>query len=274
MVYAFSVLKISMKSLLPIKTKLREIGFKLQVGLTLIELLVVIAILLILFLLAFIAYPNQIAKAHDAKRKEQLFRYRFALEDYFDDNGCYPIELPDCGEALVGPDGSPTYLASAPCDPQTHGVYVYERDEMDCPKWFRLFANLENTSDPDIATVGCTIGCGPGGDTSYNFGVSSTNVTVGSLSADEGSPTSGILTSPSPSPSVSPSPSPSPSVSPSPSSSPLPSGSPFICSYYYGCRSGECVLFGEERPDCAPNFCESDCQEFCGTPQEPKNECL
>lgn len=53
-------------------------------------------------------------------------------------------------------------------------------------------------------------------------------------------------------------------------SSPTPS--PAFCSEYYGCFGGVCKLIGP-TPDCAPNYCESNCQGLCGDPENPQNEC-
>lgn len=66
------------------------------------------------------------------------------------------------------------------CDPQTNQPYRFVRD--DC-KTFKVFTDLEDTSDPDIEKIGCLSGCGPDDDNDgakdYNYGVSSGKSKIG-----------------------------------------------------------------------------------------------
>lgn len=138
---------------------------KLQKGLTLTEILIVIAIISFLVILALIAFRNQIFKGNDAKRKGDIHKIQVAVEEYEKDHNCYPLpQLLTCSPGT----GLQPYLDKIPCDPTTKASYYYDYDVSSCPQWYRLFANLENTSDPDAYGT-----CGPGG--TYNYYASSPN---------------------------------------------------------------------------------------------------
>ena len=61
-------------------------------GTTLLEVMVVmmLLVLLIIGVLAFFKPQEQIAKAKDAKRKNDLNELRKVFEDWYSDKGCYP----------------------------------------------------------------------------------------------------------------------------------------------------------------------------------------
>jgi len=80
-----------------------------QKGFTLIELLVVVAIVGILAGVVVGQYRRSIVKAKEAVLKENLFRTRNAINQYFADKGRYPIDL----EELV----ADRYLRTVPWDP-------------------------------------------------------------------------------------------------------------------------------------------------------------
>ena len=134
----------------------------LQSGLTMTELLIVVAILAILFIMALLSWQTQTAKARDGKRKADLKRYSVVLEDYYNDNECYPTStlLDNCGSTDLNP-----YLQSVLCDPRTDDPYDYTVDPS-CG-WYAICTNLENDNDPDIEEVGCSGGCGTGGIYDY-----------------------------------------------------------------------------------------------------------
>lgn len=148
-------------------------------GLTLIEMLVVIGLLAVLMtIITAVLGPSQLAKARDARRKSDLDKLKIALYDYYFDFDCFPEELPECGERF-GVEGEP-YLSSVPCnfDGQPY-VYVTRQGGGKCKQWFRIFTNLENTSDPVIDRIHCRAGCGPSKTTCiYNYGVASTNTQI------------------------------------------------------------------------------------------------
>ncbi len=80
-------------------------------GFTLIELLVVVAIIGILSGVVVGQYRRAIVKAKEAVLKENLFRTRNAINQYFADKGKYPFDL----ASLV----DDKYLRDLPRDPIT-----------------------------------------------------------------------------------------------------------------------------------------------------------
>lgn len=149
--------------------------------------MVVMAILAILITMGWMAWHNQIDKARDAQRKDHLNRLKISFEDFYNDKKCYPkpsevcyndtggTTCNICGKESISPSFSP-YLSHLPCDPsQPAKIYLYQVDSISCPKWYRVYAVLANTSDPVIAEIGCQNGCGPTDDKNYNYGVTSPN---------------------------------------------------------------------------------------------------
>jgi len=82
-----------------------------EAGWTLIELLTVISIILILAAMALVGYRNSIRSAREAVLKEDLFRMRDAIDQYYADKSEYPASL----DELV----SAQYLREIPLDPFT-----------------------------------------------------------------------------------------------------------------------------------------------------------
>jgi general secretion pathway protein G len=80
-------------------------------GFTLIELLVVLSIMVILASIGLAQYRNSIVRANEAVLKEDLFRMRDAIDQYYADKGQYPGSI----DALAS-DG---YLRKVPEDPFT-----------------------------------------------------------------------------------------------------------------------------------------------------------
>ena len=143
-------------------------------GFTLMELLIVIGIIAVLgtAAIALINPWQQIHKAWDAKRKKDLDTLKKVLEDYYNDHKCYPADnLMECDPGT----GLQPYWSKIPCDPDPNTKISYEYISPDC-NTYRIYTVLEDSSDPDIAEVGCGSGCGPG--YGYNYGVSSTNVSL------------------------------------------------------------------------------------------------
>ncbi|MEO8682142.1 MAG: prepilin-type N-terminal cleavage/methylation domain-containing protein [Vicinamibacterales bacterium] len=81
-------------------------------GFTMIEVLVVITLIVILSSMGMVQYKNSVTKAQEAVLKENLFRMRDAIDQYYADKTKYPSGLAD----LVS-DG---YLREIPEDPMTH----------------------------------------------------------------------------------------------------------------------------------------------------------
>jgi general secretion pathway protein G len=84
---------------------------KFERGFTLIELMVVAAILIVLAGLGLVQYRNSVVRARESVLKEDLFRMRDAIDQYYADKMAYPSTL----DALVT-DG---YMRKVPDDPFT-----------------------------------------------------------------------------------------------------------------------------------------------------------
>ena len=93
-------------------------GSSLERGFTLIELLVVAAILIVLAGIGLVQYRNSVIRAREAVLKEDLFRMRDAIDQYFADKGQYPSTL----DALVS-DG---YVRKIPDDPFTRSSTTWQ----------------------------------------------------------------------------------------------------------------------------------------------------
>jgi general secretion pathway protein G len=80
-------------------------------GFTLIELLVVASIIIVLATMGVVQYRNSVIRSREAVLKEDLFRMRDAIDQFYADKTMYPSAL----DALVS-DG---YLRKMPVDPFT-----------------------------------------------------------------------------------------------------------------------------------------------------------
>ncbi|MFA6081339.1 MAG: type II secretion system protein [Patescibacteria group bacterium] len=168
-------------------------------GFTLLEILIVIA-LLVVIAMAIIVFLNpmqQINKARDSKKKSDLNVFKKTLEDYYNDKSCYPkpsevcynakaqyapaeaITCNICGSNPLSPSFTP-YLTALPCDPESpKKEFLYQVDDLNCPKWFKVYSELGYKIDPIIDELGCTDkACGPKPFYGYDFGVTSSNIDV------------------------------------------------------------------------------------------------
>src|SRR5947209_7240138 len=87
-------------------------------GFTMIELLVVISLIVILATMGMSQYKSTVIHAREATLKEDLFRMRDAIDQYYADKGNYPSAL----DALV----SEHYLRSMPEDPFTKSATTWQ----------------------------------------------------------------------------------------------------------------------------------------------------
>jgi general secretion pathway protein G len=87
-------------------------------GFTLIELLVVITLIVVLAGMGLASYSTSITRAKEAVLKEDLFRMRDAIDQYYADKAKYPADLP----SLVS-DG---YLRRIPEDPFTQSADTWQ----------------------------------------------------------------------------------------------------------------------------------------------------
>ncbi len=140
-------------------------------GFTLIELLVVISIIAVLSTIGFSTFQGVQSKARDATRKQDLTRLAFALEIYLQKNGTYPttdsdgcLPIDDTLYEQIAPSSG-----KAPLDP-TGNPYCYVA--VDNGQSYRLFAKLENCSDPNIIQQPNCI------DANYNYSMVSPDITT------------------------------------------------------------------------------------------------
>jgi len=87
-------------------------------GFTMIELLVVMTLIVILATMGMSQYKSSMIHAREATLKEDLFRMRDAIDQYYADKGQYPSTL----EALVS-DG---YMRKMPEDPFTKSTSTWQ----------------------------------------------------------------------------------------------------------------------------------------------------
>ena len=83
-------------------------------GFTLMEMMIVMALIVILAGIGMTVYGNSVQRAKEATLKEDLFRMRDAIDQYYADKNKYPGSLED----LV----SEKYLRAVPVDPFTQST--------------------------------------------------------------------------------------------------------------------------------------------------------
>lgn len=89
-----------------------------QRGFTMIEVMVVMALIVILASMGLVQYRQSIVRSQEAVLKEDLFRLRDAIDQYYADKNQYPSGL----ESLVS-DG---YLRQLPKDPFTKSETTWQ----------------------------------------------------------------------------------------------------------------------------------------------------
>jgi general secretion pathway protein G len=89
-----------------------------EAGFTLIEILVVITLIFILAGMALVQYTNSVTSAREAVLKEDLFRLRDAIDQYYADKNKYPASLED----LV----TDKYIRAIPPDPFTNSIETWQ----------------------------------------------------------------------------------------------------------------------------------------------------
>ena len=88
-------------------------------GFTLIELLVVMSLIVILAGIGLAVHANSQTRAKEAVLKEDLFRMRDAIDQYYADKNSYPPSL----DALV----TSKYLRAVPADPFTNSSTTWQQ---------------------------------------------------------------------------------------------------------------------------------------------------
>jgi general secretion pathway protein G len=89
-----------------------------EAGWTLVELVIVMSIITVLAAMAMTVHTNSVTLGKEAVLKEDLFRMRDAIDQYYADKGKYPADL----QALVT-DG---YLRAVPADPFTNSAETWQ----------------------------------------------------------------------------------------------------------------------------------------------------
>jgi general secretion pathway protein G len=87
-------------------------------GFTLMELMIVVALISVLAGMGVVQYQNQVLRTKEAVLKEDLFRMRDAIDQYYADKAKYPSGL----EALV----AESYLRAVPKDPMTNSTDTWQ----------------------------------------------------------------------------------------------------------------------------------------------------
>ena len=111
-------------------------------GFTLLELITVVALVDILAAIALPNYKIAIIQSKEAVLRENLFRLRDSIDQYYVDKGQYPATL----EALV----EEGYLRKMPLDPITQGsdwTPVFQEPDPDNPSEVPGVYDVKSTSE-------------------------------------------------------------------------------------------------------------------------------
>jgi general secretion pathway protein G len=92
--------------------------FRSASGFTIIELMVVMTLIVTLSTIAVVQYRHSVVYSKEAVLKEDLFRMKEAIDQYYADKNQYPATLED----LV----SAGYLRSVPVDPITNSASTWQ----------------------------------------------------------------------------------------------------------------------------------------------------
>ena len=92
--------------------------FRRAGGFTLIELMVVMTLIVILASIGLTSYPNSVTRSKEAVLKENLFRLRDSIDQYYADKNNYPETL----SSLV----LERYIRTVPVDPFTQSTDTWQ----------------------------------------------------------------------------------------------------------------------------------------------------
>lgn len=87
-------------------------------GFTLMELLVVMSLIVLLTSIGLVAYQTSVQRGREAVLKEDLYRMRDAIDQFYVDKGKYPVDL---SELVTG-----GYLRAVPVDPMTQSAESWQ----------------------------------------------------------------------------------------------------------------------------------------------------
>ncbi len=159
-----------------------------QKGFTLIELIVTIGVLSVLIAstVIFINPAGQINKAKDAQKLADIDQVKKALDLYYNDKGCYPLdtqftfggEFKDCPATNPNCNTRTVYMKKVPqdstCGRPGGSCYVYKAQSGgNCPQWNIVYAKLSTTATastmcPISSTADTT--CYPAGYVQNQYG--------------------------------------------------------------------------------------------------------
>lgn len=150
------------------------ISKKWQTGFTLIEVLVAATILATLVggVLLTLNPLGQISKSQDSQRMSDLQSVKTALDLYYDDNRCYPADIPFGNEWRIN---NTVYMKKVPQDPKCDGgsgtCYRYRTDSnSSCPQWNVVFAELSKSSSlSNTCALSSLSNCTPNGYSQGKF---------------------------------------------------------------------------------------------------------
>jgi general secretion pathway protein G len=101
-----------------LKSALTRHGRPATAGFTLIELMVVVALIAVLAGMGVVQYRHAVVRTQEAVLREDLFRMRDAIDQYYADKAKYPASL----ETLV----EEGYLRQIPKDPTTNSAETWQ----------------------------------------------------------------------------------------------------------------------------------------------------
>lgn len=90
-------------------------------GFTMIELLIVMTLVIVLATVGMTGYRSSVTRAEEAVLKENLFRMRDALDQFYADKNKWPSDLSE----LV----SEGYIREVPTDPMTKSKDTWQTDQ-------------------------------------------------------------------------------------------------------------------------------------------------
>ncbi len=95
--------------------------FRRTAGFTIIELLIVVSVIVILASMGLVQYRNSVRRAEEATLKENLFRMRDAMDQFYADKTKWPADLSE----LV----SEGYIREVPTDPITKSKDTWRTEQ-------------------------------------------------------------------------------------------------------------------------------------------------
>ena len=90
-------------------------------GFTIIELLIVMTIIIVLASMGMVGYRNSVRRSEEAVLKENLFRMRDAMDQFYADKNKWPADLAE----LV----SEGYIREVPTDPFTKSKDTWQTEQ-------------------------------------------------------------------------------------------------------------------------------------------------